>query len=162
MSTELSLTVNGVRHVVRATCEDTLLDVLRRELQLFSCRETCGIGMCGACTVLVDDKAVSACLSLAVAHPDIDVVTAEGLVESGHLHPVQQAFADCQAFQCAFCTPGFVMSVVAMTREPAEQRDVEKTLSGHLCRCTSYSRIHEAVGRVLESAAGTSTRDERE
>lgn len=151
----ITLTVNGVRHEVLASSEDTLLDVLRRELRLFSCRETCGLGMCGVCTVLVDGKAVSACLQLAIARPDIDVTTAEGLVRDGNLHPVQQAFADEQAFQCSYCTPGFVMSVVAMTQEPDGHRDVDQALSGHLCRCTTYGRIRAAVDRVLETAEGS-------
>lgn len=148
----MTITVNGGRHEVLASSEDTLLDVLRRELRLFSCRETCGIGMCGACTVLVDGKAVSSCLQLAIARPDAEVVTAEGLVAEGNLHPVQQAFAEEQAFQCSFCTPGFVMSVVGLTREASEHRDVDQTLSGHLCRCTSYTQIKAAVERVLNTA----------
>ena len=117
---------SGQRHLaqVRATPDDTLLDVLRRELGLFSCRETCGIGLCGACTVLCDGKAISSCLALALAAPKRDITTAEGLVQAGQLHPVQQAFVDAQAFQCSFCTPGFVMSLVAMLAEPPEQRSV--------------------------------------
>lgn len=151
--TDLALTVNGIQHVVAADAEDTLLDVLRRELQLFSCRETCGLGLCGSCTVIVGGKAVSSCLSLALAHPDADVTTAEGLVAGDALHPVQQAFVDAQAFQCSFCTPGFVMSVVAMLGEPREQRSVEDALSGHLCRCASYTQIREAVYRIVEAHA---------
>lgn len=146
---QLEITVNGVRELVAADVEDTLLDVLRRELGLFSARETCGIGVCGACTVLVDGRAVSSCLSLALARPGVSVTTSEGLIEDQELHPVQRAFVEAQAFQCSFCTPGFVMSVVAMLREPPEQRSVEGALSGHLCRCASYSRVLEAVRQVV-------------
>ena len=146
---ELRLRVNGTLQEVRASPDDTLLDVLRRELGLFSCRETCGIGLCGACTVSCDGKAISSCLALALAAADRDITTAEGLVRAGQLHPVQQAFVDAQAFQCSFCTPGFVMSIVAMLAEPAEQRNVEAAISGHLCRCGSYSQIAEAVRQLM-------------
>ncbi|WP_432837966.1 (2Fe-2S)-binding protein [Dactylosporangium sp. CA-092794] len=147
--TELSLEVNGTSHRVRASADDTLLDVLRRELRLFSCRETCGIGLCGSCTVICDGKAVSACLALALAVADSRITTAEGLARGDQLHPVQQAFVDAQAFQCSFCTPGFIMSVVAMLAEPPRQRSVEAALSGHLCRCGSYGQIAEAVRRLV-------------
>ncbi|HEY7175040.1 MAG TPA: 2Fe-2S iron-sulfur cluster-binding protein [Micromonosporaceae bacterium] len=150
---ELSLQVNGARHEVRVTAADTLLDVLRRELRLFSARETCGIGLCGSCTVLCDGKAISSCLSLALAAADADITTAEGLASSDQLHPVQQAFVDTQAFQCSFCTPGFVMSVVAMLAEPPEERCVAAALSGHICRCGSYREIAEAVRRLVAAEA---------
>lgn len=146
---ELRLRVNGTWQEIRATPQDTLLDVLRRELGLFSCRETCGIGLCGACTVLRDGKAISSCLVLALAAAEWSITTAEGLVQAGQLHPVQQAFVDAQAFQCSFCTPGFVMSIVAMLAEPPEQRSVEAALSGHLCRCGSYGQIAEAIDQLM-------------
>jgi aerobic-type carbon monoxide dehydrogenase small subunit (CoxS/CutS family) len=151
-SAELVLDVNGTQHIVRATAQDTLLDVLRRELRLFSVRETCGIGLCGSCTVVCDGKAVSSCLMLALAAADKRITTAEGLAAGGELHPVQQAFADAQAFQCSFCTPGFVMSVVAMLAEPPEQRCMDDALSGHLCRCTSYGQIAEALRQIAAAA----------
>lgn len=147
--TELSLRVNGVRHQVRASTDDTLLDVLRRELHMFSCRETCGVGLCGSCTVLRDGDAISSCLALALAVGDRGITTAEGLARDTQLHPVQQAFIDAQAFQCSFCTPGFVMSVVALMAQPPEQRSVEAALSGHVCRCGSYEQIAEAVRRLM-------------
>lgn len=146
---ELELTVNAVPARVRADPADTLLDVLRRELSLFSCRETCGIGLCGACTVLVDGRAVNSCLVPALTRPGIDVLTSEGLTDGPRLHEVQQAFLDAQAFQCAFCTPGFVLSTVALLAEPAEHRSVDAALSGHLCRCGSYGRIRAAVSALL-------------
>jgi aerobic-type carbon monoxide dehydrogenase small subunit (CoxS/CutS family) len=146
---ELRLRVNGTWQEVRATPDDTLLDVLRRELRLFSCRETCGIGLCGACTVMRDGNAISSCLALALAAAEWNITTAEGLVQAGQLNPVQQAFVDAQAFQCSFCTPGFVMSLVAMLAEPPEQRSVEAALSGHLCRCGSYGQIAEAARQLM-------------
>lgn len=148
---ELALTVNGVTQNVRAGASDTLLDVLRRELGVFSCRETCGMGVCGACTVLLDGRAVSACLLLALARPDARIRTAEGLADDPRGRRVQEAFVEAQAFQCSFCTPGFVMSVTALLEQPPEERSVEAALSGHLCRCGSYDRIHTAVRSLLDT-----------
>ena len=147
----LSLRVNGTAQRVHVTADDTLLDVLRRELRLFSCRETCGLGLCGSCTVLVDGRAVSACLVPAFTQHGCEVRTAEGLEGPEGLHPVQQAFVDAPAFQCSFCTPGFLMSTVAMVEEGARP-DVEAALSGHLCRCGSYRQILAAVDKVVDGA----------
>lgn len=150
---ELELTVNGVRQVLVADSADTLLDVLRRELSLFSCRETCGLGLCGSCTVLLEGRAVSSCLVLALTRPGARITTSEGLTEGGQLHPVQRAFVDSQAFQCSFCTPGFVLSVVALLGEQASGRSVDAALSGHLCRCGSYRRVRLAVDSLLAADA---------
>jgi aerobic-type carbon monoxide dehydrogenase small subunit (CoxS/CutS family) len=144
----LRLRVNGRNHQVPVTADDTLLDVLRRELRYFSCRETCGLGLCGSCTVVVDGRAVSSCLAPAFVQDGADVRTAEGLEDSDGLHPVQQAFVDEQAFQCSFCTPGFLMSVVAMLEDDGAP-DPEQALTGHLCRCGSYRQIQAAVDRVV-------------
>lgn len=143
----LNIRVNGQLHRVDVTSDDTLLDVLRRDLSYFSCRETCGLGLCGTCTVVVDGRAVSSCLTPAFTQEGCDVRTAEGLETEAGLHPVQQAFVDEQAFQCSFCTPGFLMSVVAMIEEDSPS-DVEGVLSGHLCRCGSYRQIAAAVAKV--------------
>src|ERR1700722_7538255 len=145
----VELRVNGTWQEVRATSDDTLLDVLRRELGLFSCRETCGIGLCGACTEPRDGKAINSSMVLARPAADGRITTAEGLVQAGQLHPVQQAFVDAQAFQCSFCTPGFVISLVAMLAETPEQRSVAAALSGHLCRCGSYGQISEAARQLM-------------
>lgn len=144
----LMIRVNGQLHEMSVTSDDTLLDVLRRDLHLFSCRETCGLGLCGSCTVVVDGRAVSACLAPAFTQQGCDIGTAEGLETGTQLHPVQQAFIDEQAFQCSFCTPGFLMSVVAMLEEDSAP-DVERVLSGHLCRCGSYRQIGVAVAKVI-------------
>jgi aerobic-type carbon monoxide dehydrogenase small subunit (CoxS/CutS family) len=144
----LRLRVNGRNHQVPVTADDTLLDVLRRELRYFSCRETCGLGLCGSCTVLVDGRAVSSCLAPAFVQDGAEVRTAEGLEDAAGLHHVQQAFVDEQAFQCSFCTPGFLMSVVAMLEDDGTP-DPEQALSGHLCRCGSYRQILAAVERVV-------------
>jgi len=140
------LNVNGNRHEIQETTR-TLLEVLRDDLGLVGTKEGCGVGMCGACTVLVDGKLVSGCLTLAVQIAEKEIVTVEGLEKNGHLHPIQQAFIDERAFQCAYCTPGFILSTVALLKEnpnPSED-EIRDYLSGNLCRCGSYQNIVRAV-----------------
>jgi carbon-monoxide dehydrogenase small subunit/isoquinoline 1-oxidoreductase alpha subunit/xanthine dehydrogenase YagT iron-sulfur-binding subunit len=125
----------------------TLLDVLRRDFDLMGVREGCGIGMCGACTVLADGKPLSSCLLLAALAGGWELTTIEGLSQNGDLHPIQQAFVDHTAFQCSYCTPGFILSTLTLLAEnpdptPEEIRDY---LSGNLCRCGSYVKILDAV-----------------
>jgi len=143
----VQLTVNGVTRDVMVEPHHTLLDVLRRDFDLMSVREGCGIGMCGACTVLVDGEPIRSCLQLAALAQGKDLVTLEGLSANGELHPVQQAFLDHAAFQCSFCTPGFILATKALIEEnpavtPEEAREY---LSGNLCRCGSYVNILKAV-----------------
>jgi len=141
------LHVNGSTYSVLARLDETLLDVLRRELKLFGAREGCGIGMCGACTVLVDGKPMSACLMLASLAEGLDLVTIEGLADGGNLHPIQQAFVDHTAFQCSYCTPGFILTTKVLLEEnPAPSVDeIREYLAGNLCRCGSYVKIIDAV-----------------
>jgi len=141
------LHVNGSTCSVLARLDETLLDVLRRELKLFGAREGCGIGMCGACTVLVDGKPMSACLMLASLAEGLDLVTIEGLADGGNLHPIQEAFVDHTAFQCSYCTPGFILTTKVLLEEnPAPSVDeIREYLSGNLCRCGSYVKIIDAV-----------------
>jgi aerobic-type carbon monoxide dehydrogenase small subunit (CoxS/CutS family) len=140
------LNVNGSRHEVQDRTR-TLLEVLRDDLGLVGAKEGCGVGMCGACTVLVDGKPVSGCLTLAVQVVGKDILTVEGLANDGKLHPVQQAFVDERAFQCAYCTPGFILTTVALLNEnPNPSADeIREYLSGNLCRCGSYQNIVKAV-----------------
>lgn len=140
------LNVNGSRQAVEAGAR-TLLEVLRDDLGLVGTKEGCGVGMCGACTVLLDGKPVSGCLILAVQVVDKEVLTVEGLRKNGKLHPIQQAFIDERAFQCAYCTPGFILSTMALLNEnpnPSED-EIREHLSGNLCRCGSYQNILKAV-----------------
>ena len=157
----LTLSVNGQRHTVSAAPAAVLLDVLRDELGLMGAREGCGIGMCGACTVLVDGRPVSSCLMLVGQAQGRAITTIEGLAEDGRLHPVQQAYIDHAAFQCAYCTPGFILATVALLQDDPNPDDdaIRHYLAGNLCRCGSYSGILEAV-RACRSAPRAAVDDQ--
>lgn len=125
-----------------------LLDVLRERFGLTGTKQGCGIGQCGACTVLMNRKPICSCLTLAVAVDGCQVVTIEGLIgKGGELHPVQEAFVEMGAIQCGFCTPGMIMVVKALLDENPEvtRKDVITAISGNLCRCTGYTKIIEAA-----------------
>lgn len=143
----IQLTVNGLTRRVAVQPDETLLEILRREFQTYGVRESCGIGMCGACTVLVDGRAVSSCLVLAGFSDGLAVETVEGLGTVERLHPIQQAFVDHTGFQCSYCTPGFILAAKALLAEnPHPTPDqVRHALAGNLCRCGSYTRILDAV-----------------
>jgi len=140
------LNVNGSKYEVQAETR-TLLDILRDDLGLMGTKEGCGVGMCGACTVLVEGKSLSSCLVLAEQVAGKEILTIEGLGNAENLHPVQQAFLDEGAFQCAYCTPGFVLTTVALLAEKPSPNDdeIREYLSGNLCRCGSYQNILQAV-----------------
>ena len=148
----VKLNVNGSEEEKAVHTHHTLLQVLRDEYKLFGAREGCGIGMCGACTVLLDGKPVSSCLLLAPLAEGKEITTIEGISAPGKLHPIQQAFIDHNAFQGSYCTPGFILSTKSLLEEnprpSAEQ--VRHYLAGNLCRCGSYYKIQEAV---LDAAA---------
>jgi aerobic-type carbon monoxide dehydrogenase small subunit (CoxS/CutS family) len=144
--------------------QDTLLDVLRSAFRLTGPREGCGIGMCGACTVLVDEKPISSCLALAALAADKEILTIEGLADGDALHPIQEAFIAQMGFQCSYCTPGFILATKALLAEqPAPTADeVRDYLAGNLCRCGSYVKILDAVldaaGRLRGEAAAEGSR----
>jgi carbon-monoxide dehydrogenase small subunit len=149
---KIRFTVNG-RQVERETDAETrLLDLLREDLALTGTKEGCGEGECGACTVLVDGRALNSCLVLAPQVDGKSVLTIEGLAQGETLHPVQQAFVDEGGVQCGFCTPGFIMSTVALLQENPDPSDEEilTALEGNLCRCTGYTKIVEAVRAAAE------------
>jgi carbon-monoxide dehydrogenase small subunit len=126
---------------------DTLIDVLTQRFSLRGARESCGQGLCGCCTVLVDKKAISSCLYLAWFADGTEIETVEGISSGSQLDPVQQAFIDAGAFQCGFCTPGFIMMVRELLKEnpdPSEE-DIRHYLCGNLCRCSAYPEIIDAV-----------------
>ncbi len=148
MTHQIRLVVNGQIQTLTVRSDETLLETLRERLGLTSVRETCGIGICGACTVLVSGRPMSSCLLLAALADGFEVTTVEGLLgPDGSLHPVQQAFLEAQAFQCSYCTPGMILSVVALLREHPSPTDdeVKAYLAGNLCRCGSYLPILAAV-----------------
>jgi len=149
------LRVNGHRRQVQAESRQTLAEVLRDQLGLTGTHIGCEHGVCGACTVLVDGAAVRSCLLFAVQAEGSDVTTVEGLAKGEALHPVQQAFWDSHSFQCGFCTPGFVMTTVAMLEEapPSPEmsdHDLRVELSGNICRCSGYQTIVAGVRLALE------------
>jgi aerobic carbon-monoxide dehydrogenase small subunit len=136
-----------------------LIDLLRDELGLTGTKESCSIGVCGACAVIVDGQMLSACLTLAVQYDGSSITTVEGLAQGDRLDPVQQAFVDYGGFQCGICTPGQVIAATALLREnPAPTTDeIKEWLSGNLCRCTGYYKIVESVEAAavtLQSGAG--------
>ena len=143
----MTLRVNDRNYELAVSPDQTLLQVLRDDLELVGAREGCGIGMCGACTVLLEGRAVSGCLVLAVQANGKAIITVEGLAQADQLHPVQQAYLDHAAFQCAYCTPGFILSTVALLAENPNPDDdtIRHYLAGNLCRCGSYMNILEAV-----------------
>ncbi len=157
MKYPLTLTINGEKYELEVPPNRTLLDVIRNELGLIGTKEGCGHGECGACTVLMDSQPVNACLVLALQAQGKEVITIEGLIREGKLHPIQEAFISHGAIQCGFCTPGMVLSVKALLdRNPRpEEGEIREVLSGNLCRCTGYQKIVEAV-LSLRNAPGDS------
>ena len=148
-----SFTVNGKPYEVLIEPHMTLLEVLRDHLELTGTKHGCGIGQCGACTVIVDGKPTLSCLTLAVTVKDKDIQTIEGLSEENVLHPIQEAFIDHGAIQCGFCTPGMIMSAKALLDKhpnPTEE-EINTALAGNLCRCTGYVKIAEAVSIAAET-----------
>lgn len=158
---EVSFTLNGRPATVRARTHHTLVEVLRDQEHLYSVREGCGVGMCGACTVLADGLPVSGCLVLAQSAEGREITTVEGLESmSGELSDIQESFLRHTAFQCSYCTPGFLLATKRLLQElpDASPDDVKSYLSGNLCRCGSYFKILDAVIELLErEKASTST-----
>jgi aerobic-type carbon monoxide dehydrogenase small subunit (CoxS/CutS family) len=156
----IRLTVNGTEHEAVVPARLTLADLLRERLDLTATHLGCEHGVCGACTVLVDGATARACITLAVQADGADVRTLEGVADpDGTLHPVQQAFWERHGMQCGFCTPGIVMSVIELLEEnprPARE-EVLDALGGHLCRCTGYVKILEAVDEAVELIAAQGT-----
>jgi aerobic carbon-monoxide dehydrogenase small subunit len=143
----ISFTLNGEQVSAEIASYHTILEVLRNEFTLYGARESCGQGMCGCCTVIVDGTAVSGCLYLAAFADGATVTTVEHLDANGQLDPVQEAFIEQGAFQCGFCTPGFIlMTTQLLDRHPDPDDDqIKHYLSGNLCRCAAYPEIIQAV-----------------
>ncbi|MBI3076813.1 MAG: (2Fe-2S)-binding protein [Deltaproteobacteria bacterium] len=144
---ELSLTVNGERRALTVPPQRLLLEMLQRDLHLTGTKEGCGVGVCGACTVLMDGRPVSACLVLAAHAAGHEITTIEGLGRDGQRHPVQAAFLEWSAFQCGYCTPGMILAATALLQEhpaPSEE-EIREYMSGNICRCTGYMDIIRAI-----------------
>jgi xanthine dehydrogenase YagT iron-sulfur-binding subunit len=149
---DVTLRVNGTEHRLRLDPRTTLLDALREHLHLTGSKKGCGLGQCGACTVLMDGKRVKACLSLAALVEGREITTIEGLAQGDQLHPLQAAFIERDAFQCGYCTPGQIMAGVACITEghAGSPEEIREWMSGNLCRCGAYDHIVAAI----QDAAG--------
>lgn len=150
--TAITLNVNNETYDVVANPNRTLLEVLRDDLHLTGTKESCGEGVCGSCTVLVDGMPVRSCLTLAVAVQGKEITTIEGLREGEKLHPVQEAFVNHHAIQCGFCSPGMILTSYALLTEnsnPTEE-EIRRAISGNVCRCTGYAKIIDAVKSLAE------------
>jgi carbon-monoxide dehydrogenase small subunit len=152
----IQFTLNGEPVSAEIAPHHTLVEVLRDQFALFGARESCAQGLCGCCTVLVDGRAVSGCLFLAAFVDGAEVITIEHLAANGRLSPVQEAFVECGAFQCGFCTPGFVLIAGELLREnpDPDEDDIRHYLSGNLCRCAAYPEIINAVKLAAEKIRG--------
>jgi carbon-monoxide dehydrogenase small subunit len=149
-SKAIAVTVNGKKIEAKVRPHQTLLDFLRDELGLTGTKRGCEIGECGACTVLMDGKAVNACLVLVPQIDGREIITVEGLSDGMHLHPLQEAFLDHDAVHCGFCTPGMLLSAKALldgTANPSEE-DIRTAIAGNLCRCTGYQQIVDAIAQA--------------
>jgi xanthine dehydrogenase YagT iron-sulfur-binding subunit len=151
-SVEINLHINGALRKVSVEPRVSLLDLLRENLGLIGSKKGCDHGQCGACTVLIDGKRVNACLTLAIAEQGKKITTIEGLARGEQLHPVQAAFLKQDGFQCGFCTPGQIMSTVALLEEPGGKNTsmIKENMSGNICRCAAYDNIHRAVQSVID------------
>jgi xanthine dehydrogenase YagT iron-sulfur-binding subunit len=151
--TTINLTVNGARQTVTVDVRTSLLDLLRERLHLTGTKKGCDHGQCGACTVHVNGRRVSSCLTLAVMHDGQEITTIEGLGTPDNLHPMQAAFVACDAYQCGYCTSGQIMAAVALLKEPCGPDDaaVKELMSGNICRCGAYANIVAAIQQVRKN-----------
>ena len=162
MKREMVLNVNGEEHDVEIAPDRLLLEALREDVGLTGTKEGCSIGVCGACSVIVDGRLVSACLTLAVACEGKKIETIEGLAQDGDLHPLQRSFIQYGGFQCGICTPGQIMAAKALLdHNPNPSTDqVREWMSANLCRCTGYYKILESVMAVVDGKVDEGGREE--
>ena len=148
----ITLTVNGTPRQVEVEPWTSLLDLLRHRLDLTGTKKGCDHGQCGACTVLLDGKRVNSCLTLAAMKDGASVETIEGFAQGDELHPVQEAFVECDAYQCGYCTPGQICSAIGLLREghAGDRDEIREQMSGNLCRCGAYPNIVDAVEMAMQ------------
>jgi aerobic-type carbon monoxide dehydrogenase small subunit (CoxS/CutS family) len=154
----LTLVVNGSQHQVDVPPDEPLLYVLRNRLELTGTKYGCGEGQCGACTVLLDGNPVRSCITPASAATGKKITTVEGLANGEHLDPVQQAFLEAEAFQCGYCTPGMILSAVALLRKSKTKltdKEIIAHMNGNICRCGTYGRILEAIHAAANMSRST-------
>ena len=151
---KVNMFVNGKPVSLEVKPYARLLDVLREDLGLTGTKEGCGIGECGACTVIVDGETVNTCLTLAASMDGKHITTIEGLMENEKLHPIQEAFIKHNALQCGFCTPGLIMSAKALldSNPHPSVEQIKVAISGNLCRCTGYEQVVDAIKEVAEKS----------
>jgi len=151
----IRLAINGKSYSVDADPQTTLLNILREHLDLTGSKYGCGEGLCGACTVLIDGKAIRSCITKVGAVAQKQITTIEGLADGEHLHPVQEAFLEAGAMQCGYCTSGMIMSAVALLQKNAKpsQADIVDFMDGNVCRCGTHQRIVSAIQRAANSSA---------
>ncbi|WP_207430229.1 (2Fe-2S)-binding protein [Sabulibacter ruber] len=152
----VTLTVNGTEHQLQLAPWTSVLDALREYLHLTGTKKGCDHGQCGACTILLDGKRINSCLTLAVMQEGKEITTVEGLAKDGELHPVQQAFIEHDAFQCGYCTPGQICSVIGLVNEGKAKTldDIKDLMSGNICRCGAYANIVQVAQEALERRTG--------
>lgn len=153
---QIRLIVNGKSYKISIPPWRTLLEVIREDLKLTGTKEGCGLGECGACTVIMDGRTVNSCLVLAAEADGKQITTIEGLADGDRLHAIQQAFVDHGGLQCGFCTPGMIMSAKALLDEtptPTED-EIKRGIAGNLCRCTGYTKIIESIKAAAEDMGG--------
>ena len=156
----INLKINGKNERVEISPWVTLLDLLRNRLNLTGTKKGCDHGQCGACTVLVDGKRINSCLTLAMMQDGAEITTVEGLANGDDLIPIQQAFIDCDAFQCGYCTAGQICSAVGLMNEgkASSRNEIRELMSGNICRCGAYPNIVDAVEQALNAENGGAKR----
>ncbi|HEU5018997.1 MAG TPA: (2Fe-2S)-binding protein [Pseudolabrys sp.] len=154
---DIVLRVNGTEHRISVDPRTTLLDALREHLHLTGSKKGCGLGQCGACTVLMDGRRVNSCLSLAALVEGREITTIEGLARGEQLHALQAAFIERDAFQCGYCTPGQIISGVACIKEghAGSPQEIREWMSGNLCRCGAYDNIVAAIQDTAQATTGS-------
>jgi aerobic-type carbon monoxide dehydrogenase small subunit (CoxS/CutS family) len=156
MSKVIELRINSTKHRIEVEPDRSLLSILRDDLDMTGAKYGCGEGQCGACTVLIDGKATRSCITQASAAVGKQILTIEGLEKNGRLHPVQQAFLDAGALQCGYCTPGMIMSSVALLAKAPDPTadEIVRLMEGNVCRCGTYPRIVAAIGKAAKVMKG--------